>query len=47
MSGKRHTELIDVFKAETANVKALAIQALDANISLLQVAHIIISQTQY
>jgi hypothetical protein len=32
MSGKRRTELIDVFKAEAANVKALAMQALDADI---------------
>ena len=47
MSGKRRTELIDVFKAEAANVKALAMQALDADISLLQVAPVIILWTQY
>jgi len=43
MSGKRRTELIDVFKAEAANVKALAMQALDAE----QVAPVIILWTQY
>ena len=47
MLGKRRTELIDVFKAEAANVKALAMQALDADISLLQVAPVIILRTQY
>ena len=47
MSGKCRTELIDVFKAEAANVKALAMQALDADISLLQVAPVIILRTQY
>ena len=47
MSGKHSTELIDVFNAEAANVKALAIQALDADISLLQVTPVIILRTQY
>ena len=37
MSGKRRTELIDVFKAEAANVKALAMQALDADIILITI----------
>ncbi|MCK5000170.1 MAG: hypothetical protein KAS23_11565 [Anaerohalosphaera sp.] len=47
MSGQRRTELIDVFKAEAVNVKALAMQALDADISLLQAAPDIISRTQH
>jgi len=47
MSGHRRTELIDVFKAEAVNVEALAMQALDADISLLQVAPVILSRTQY
>ena len=47
MPGKRRTELIDVFKGEAANVEALAMQALDMDISLLQVAPVIILRTQY
>ena len=35
---QRHTELIDVFNAEAVNVVALAMQTLDSDISLLQVA---------
>lgn len=45
MSGKRRTELIGVFKAEAANVLTSAMQALDADISLLQVAPVIIFWT--
>jgi hypothetical protein len=47
MSGQRRTELIDEFKAETGNVVAFPMQALDSDISLLQVAPAIITRTQH